>query len=492
MFIIFETDENLKFNIIKKSLYNNEILKTIKYKFTLVQFKNIKFIVTSLNELEGLFLEKKISQINITIQINNKKIKINPKNKICFYDFDYEPKSNSDVYFDVYLNLLFIKVNKELESEFDFNSTQEYYNLDNYNYLNYYLTEYNKTNYYLCGETKDNIEIKFGENYFWAKRFVLFPDVPFLLSINNENKIIEGTQVIDKNNNLIGILNYSIKNKNFKNDYFITPIFAIIFNLNMLINKKYLLFNFYSYYEKKYIKGFNKEYNLLKINETTFNNYITKDICGNEIEVKDKVFDKNTLILSIDGMKINEENNIVFYKSIPINSYIWFFKELDVDNNYTINVEILKNNNTIITSEKKIYNNTNLGLNLSNFNYINYKNKYIFELNENILLLLKKYILEDKLYFEFIGYIIKNIYKKDKIMIGMELYDLADINLSNNIDSLNNYIGNDKQVKILNETIHIRPKIFILKKYKNIEDICENYNTNKKLKNFIKIIFKKN
>ena len=250
----------------------------------------------------------------------------------------------------------------------------------------------------------------------------------------------------------------------------------------MIFNKKYLLFNFYGDFEKKYIKSLNKEYNCLKICETIWNNYITKDINGNEIEVKDKIFDKSTLILSIDGMKINEDDNIIYYKPISINSYIWFFKKLDIDNYYDISVELLKLNNTIVRCEKKIYNNINLGINLSNFNYINYKNKYIFELNENILFLLKKYILEDKLYYEFIKYIIKNMYKKNKIMIGMELYIL------NNFDNLEN----NKQVKILDETIHIRPKIFILKKYKNIEDICDNYDNIKKLKYFIKILFKKN
>ncbi len=495
MFIIFDTDEDLKFNIIKKSLYNYDIVKTVSNRFILIQYKNVKFIVTSLNELEGLFLEKKISQINIIIQINNKSIKINPKNKICFYDIDYQSDKNYDLYYDVFLNLVFIRLNKELESELaselesELESEFKYYILDDYNYLNYYLMEYHKIDYKINSNNKikkaneyEYTEIKFKENYFWAKKFVLFPDLPFLISTNNKDSNTNGTEIIDSNNNLIGLLNYSIKNINLNYDYFVTPVFTIIFNLNMIFNKKYLLFNFYNDFEKKYIKSINKEYNCLKICETIWNNYITRDINGNEIEVKDKIFDKNTLILSIDGMKINEDSNIIYYKPIPINSYIWFFKNLDIDNYYDINVEIIKPNNTIVKCEKKIYNNINLGINLSNLNYINYKNKYIFELNENLLFLLKKYILQDKLYYEFIGYIIKNMYKKNKIMIGMELY---------NLDNLENF-ENNKQVKILNETIHIKPKIFILKKYKNIEDICENYNTNKKLKNFIKIIFKKN
>ena len=60
--------------------------------------------------------------------------------------------------------------------------------------------------------------------------------------------------------------------------------------------------------------------------------------------MKDKIFDKSTLILSIDGMKINEDDNIIYYKPIPINSYIWFFKKLDIDNYYDISVDLIKIN----------------------------------------------------------------------------------------------------------------------------------------------------
>jgi hypothetical protein len=494
MFININIRDNIKYNIIKQNIYNEDkINNKIRYRFLPIQYKNINLIVTPLNGLEGLFLEKNIDNIEIILEIEEKIKKIYLKKIICFYDDEYNPNEYYDCYYDTFINLLFIRIDDEIKLE--------YIILDSYDYLNYYLLEYNKinckinlndTNDFKNIENIENIEngfkpIVLDENYFWAKRFIIFPEIPFLISTMNSTDIINGSEVISNNDNkLIGILNYSISNNDDDNfDYFITPIFSILLSLNLIFNKKHILLNLD--YRIQTIKNnlSSNDYVGLKINESYFNNYNTKDYDGNNIEINNKIFDKNMIISSIDDMLFDNNGMIVYYKPIPIKSYIWFFKKIDEDNYYNIKYSILKIANNKIEIEKKetkIYNNINIGINLSNFNYMNYKNKYIFELNENLLLLLKNYIIQDKLYSDLIGYIVKNRFKKNKQILGIELYSSS---------KLEEYNKNNIQIHINNEFIHIKPKIFIIKKYKNIQEIYKNYSTKIKLINFMKTIFTK-
>ena len=492
MFININIRENIKYNIIKQNIYDEDkINKKIRYRFVPIQYKNIHLIVTSLNELEGLFLEKNIDNIEIILEIEGKIKKIYLKKIICFYDDEYNPNEYYDCYYDTFINLLFIRIDEKLNLE--------YMILDNYDYLSYYLLEYKKIDCKINFNDTNNLKnienvfnkIVLNENYFWAKRFIIFPEIPFLTSTMNTTEIINGSEVItNKDNKLIGILNYSIYNNENNNfDYYITPIFSILFSLNLIFNKKHILFNLdYRIHSIKNNSSSNDcdcDYIGLKINESYYNYYNTKDYDGNNIEINNKIFDKNIIIGSIDDMLFDKNGMIVYYKPIPIKSYIWFFKKIDEDNYYNIKYSILKIANNKIEIEKKetkIYNNINIGINLSNFNYMNYKNKYIFELNENLLLLLKNYIIHDKLYIDLIGHIVKNRFKKNKQILGIEIYSSS---------KLEEYNKNNIQICVNNEFIHIKPKIFIIKKYKNIEDIYKNYSTKTKLIDFMKTIFTK-
>lgn len=485
MFININIRDNIKYNIIKQNIYNEDKTNNkIRYRFVPIQYKNINLIVTPLNELEGLFLEKNIDNIEIILETEEKIKKIYLKKIICFYDDEYNPNEYYDCYYDTFINLLFIRIDVKLKLE--------YIILDNYDYFSYYLLEYNKIDCKINLNNTDIMDKKFntivlGENYFWAKRFIIFPEIPFLISMMNTTNIINGSEVISNvDNKLLGILNNSIYNNvNDNFDYYITPIFSILFSLNLIFNKKHILFNLdYRIQTIKNNLSLN-DYVGLKINESYFNNYNTKDYDGNNIEINNKIFDKNMIIYSLDDMLFDNNGMIVYYKPIPIKSYIWFFKKIDEDNYYNIKYSILKIANNKIEIEKKeskIYNNINIGINLSNFNYVNYKNKYIFELNENLLLLLKNYIIQDKLYIELIGYIVKNRFKKNKQILGIELYSSS---------KLEEYNKNNIQININNEFIHIKPKIFIIKKYKNIQEIYKNYSTKIKLINFMKTIFTK-
>jgi hypothetical protein len=475
MFVDININNTVKYNIIKQNLYNETNPNNkIRYKFVPLQYRNIILLATSLNELEGLFSEKNIDKIDITLTIEEKTKKIYLKKIICFFDEEYDPVEYYDCYIDTFLNLLFIR----LDDKFNIN----YYNLDDYDYLNYYLLEYNKID---CGTDLNKITVL--ENYYWAKRFLVFPELPFLLSVENNSNTECGTKVINKTDNkLIGIVNFTILNNNNNYDYFITPIFSILFSLKMLFEKKYILFNLDYKIEKITTNtSITDNYNCLKINETYFNTYNTSDINGNIIEINNKIFDKNISISALDNMLFDENGMITYYKPIPIKSYIWFFKNIDEDNFLNMKYDKLKIINNKILKEKKetkIYNNTSIGINLSNFNYINYKNKYIFELNENLLLILKKYLVQDKLYHELITHIVKNRFKKDKIILGIEFYSSL---------KLDKYNKDNIQINITNDLIQIRPRIFIIKKYRNIQEIYNKYSTKDKLTSFMKIIFQK-
>ena len=95
---------------------------------------------------------------------------------------------------------------------------------------------------------------------------------------------------------------------------------------------------------------------------------------------------------------------------------------------------------------------------------------------------MQNYLVQDKLYFELIAHIVKNRFKKNKIILGIELYSSS---------KLDEYDKNNIQINITNDLIQIRPKIFIIKKYKNIQQIYNYYLTKNKLIKFIKIIFEK-
>ena len=173
MFININIRENIKYNIIKQNIYDEDkINKKIRYRFVPIQYKNIHLIVTSLNELEGLFLEKNIDNIEIILEIEGKIKKIYLKKIICFYDDEYNPNEYYDCYYDTFINLLFIRIDEKLNLE--------YMILDNYDYLSYYLLEYKKIDCKINFNDTNNLKnienvfnkIVLNENYFWAKRFI--------------------------------------------------------------------------------------------------------------------------------------------------------------------------------------------------------------------------------------------------------------------------------------------------------------------------------
>lgn len=198
-----------------------------------------------------------------------------------------------------------------------------------------------------------------------------------------------------------------------------------------------------------------------------------------------KYLSRKNILCSFDNFKINFDGNIIISpsKTIPLKSYIWLFKthsnllELKYIPNHSYNINLIELNSDKITIDdtyiKKnvIVNETSIIINsnyneISSFNtneikYIEYKNKLLIELNEDIMFLMKDYVrTKANLYASIFEKIFNFKYNNDnkKIIIG--------INLNDQILSLH-----------------------LINGYKNFENITKINNTNKKLKKFIECYF---
>lgn len=502
MFIKIVKKFDIKYDKLKKYLYNiRENIEVIK-RFVPIKYNNMYLLMSPLSQLEGLFLEKNISKIEVSIIYNDTKETVKLKNITCIYDDDFNPNETYDCYFDVYQNLFFIRI---------FDSEQrpdlEFIELDNYNIIENYLLDYLISSFKIkinCSGINEYLDVKIDNEYVWRNKFVIFPEVPYLKIIQEQDIIVDGSEIYlikeNKDKVLAGVINFNKFDEEMKvYEYFGTPIFAIISSLKLISNKKYILFN--ADFETQPIKGLEREKitYCLTNDETLFNVYKTQDLNGNFVIVTTKILEKNTLLYQIDDYLINEDGNLCLSKPLSLKSYIWYFKELDIDNNYRIKftkLRIIKSepkmNIYFDDQEIKIYNNVEFSINLSNFNYINYKKKFLFELNESLLYLMKDFIFTDKSYKNFIDLIIKNKYKNKKMIIGLEFFpdDLELISEINNPDKNINY--NNFEIKIIDDSIKVKPRIFLVKKYSTIQEIYNTFRDKKKMMMLVNSIFKNN
>lgn len=493
MYIKIVKNADLKFYSIKKNLYDIKDNIEVISRFVPIKYHEMYFLVVPLNNLEGLFLEKNNHVIEVFIIYNNNKKSLKLKNRTCIYNEDYNNDILYDCYFDIYQNLLLINVcKKKLNS-------LEFINLDGYDILEYFSYNYDNLNLKV-NTNKLNIfeKINIENKFFWDEKFILFPEVPYIKFQTENGFILSGSEIIGSNiedssvEKLFGITyKCEFDEDTNKYEYKVIPIFGILKSLKMILGQKYLLLGIDL--QVQVINNINDEILYCLVNDETFYNiYETKDYAGNNIKITTKIFDKNTLIYKIDNYKIDKNGYLDMNGiKIPIKSYIWYFKELDNDNYYNLKYHKLKINALgikFIEIETKIYNNKNFSINLSDFNYINYKNKLIFELNESLLYLIRDYLFQNDTYKYFIDFIIKNKYKNNKIIVGMEIISDT-INFINNLFKQENNTNNNFEIKIINNSILIQPKIFLIKKYNSIQEILNNFKEKKKLLVLIESLF---
>jgi hypothetical protein len=138
------------------------------------------------------------------------------------------------------------------------------------------------------------------------------------------------------------------------------------------------------------------------------------------------------------------------------------FKNLECDKNFSIKYTKLIKLNNVYTEEKinnivTLQNNLDLGINISELCYINYKNKYVMELNEYFLKKILILFRDDKNMKDTLNYIYRNKYSPNKILLFFE------------VSTVHSFPSNIRKLKII-------------KKYSNLSDMIETHTDKLELK----------
>jgi hypothetical protein len=450
---LYEDIENKIYK--KKSEIKYDI---ILHNLTPIKYKDMKFLVTSLNGLEHLFLDKnrkivikyfldKENYGDITLKKNLNLLKNKEKNDKfkSLYDYKY------DSFYDEHTNLLFIKFQDICIKYFDLEDIKIERLLSN-NYIN--------KNIYIkyINHEIDNILInhKISSNLKFNNKFMSFPPIPYL-TIDTDEQPFKGSKIIDENNNLIGIVNNFTNNK-----IIITPL------LNILRSLKY--FEGYS------IKSLFFNYKVVNMQTSTLENFknrnlllITKyydsKINRNNIE---NIFEKNNIIYSINDNYFDNEGNIKFNElNIPIYSYLWLFMFKKVEIKFIPKIKLI---NVNFEEEKIILNESNFedlnlkkivinleklekinNIKISKLNYINTNDIYIFELNEKIISIIKNYMIINRQFHSVLDKIYENRYSEKIKNILLYLRIKKNVHVIDIIEGYKSIYSIEKQLSKLDD-----------------------------------------
>ncbi len=410
---LYEDIENKIYNTKNKIKYD-----IILHNLTPIKYKNMKFLVTSLNGLEHLFLDKNRKIIikyfldkenygDITLKKNLNLLKNKQKNDKykSLYDNKY------DSFYDEHTNLLFIKFQDICLKYFDLEDIKIERLLSNiYINKNIYIE-------YINHEI-DNITInkKISCNLMFNNKYMSMPPVPYL-AIDADEKPFKGSKITDENNNLIGIVNNFTNNK-----ILINPLINILRSLKYFEGNaiKSLFFNY---------KVVNMQSNIIKDLKNKNLLLITKFYDSKINRNNENIFEKNNLIYSINDYNFDDGGNIIFNElNIPIYSYLWLFMFKKVEIKFIPNTTLININ---VEEEKIILNDSNFqnfslnkieinlqklekinNIKISKLNYINTDNIYIIELNEKIISIIKNYMIINRQFHSVLDKIYENRYSE--------------------------------------------------------------------------------
>jgi hypothetical protein len=357
--------------------------------------------------------------------------------------FNYISKEG-DCFYDEHLNIMFVKFQDVRIEYVDISGLK----------LN--LNDFVNINFEWINEELEINQMRINnQKLIYENKFINLPKIPLILSEIESDEFINGipftgAKVFNSENNLVGMVSYA------NEDNILTiPIFLICRMLEYLNNKPMLTLNI--------------NYNLININ------YSDDHIEYGLVYKKNKKFidtdEKSYIINKIDGYTIDNRTMINYNQfKLPLPTYVWLFakNKLNIhgtnvqtryintlNEEYTIN---LKNVDRLrfYNYELKLDILNDTALSISKLNYVNYKNIYMFELNEKIMQIFKKIIQTTNDYDYFYDYVVNNKYSKNKIIF------------------------------ILNDRLNI--KIFKNKKgikIKNIETLVSMFNNKRDLKSFI-------
>jgi len=423
---IIERKYNIKSNNTKDILVNGIPIKYNEEYYIIINFANI--------EISGLELTNKTYEIEYIID-EDIYGKILILNTLSVHDLSskYIPKEG-DCFYDEHLNIMFVK----------FQDVRiEYVDISN---LKINLNDFVNINFEWINEELEINQMRINnQKIIYENKFINLPKIPLIVSaIESEDFIngipFTGAKVFDIENNLVGIVSYANEN-----NIVTVPLFLICRMIEYLNNKPLLRLNI--------------DCNLIKIN------YSDENIEYGLVYKKNKKFidtdEKSYLINKIDGYKIDNKTMIDYKEfKIPLSTYIWLFAKNKVvihgtniqnkhintsDAEYIINSKYV-NKLRFYYYELKLYILNNTVLSVSKLNFVNYKNRYVLELNEKIMQLLKKVIQTTNDYDYFYDYVMDNKFSKNKIIFVMN--ERLEIKILKNNKCIS--IKNNKDISIKN------------------------------------------
>jgi len=441
-------------NLDRKINHPKDNIESIKINnFTPIMYNGMKFLMTSFNGLEHLFLNKN-NKIVIKYFIDSKTfgdIVLNKHlNLLNIKKFNSNILSDYDSFYDEHTQLLFIKFQ---------DICIEYFDISNFNLTRLLNSSFDKEKViisfldYSINKFTFNLEIT--SNYIYKQKHFTLPTLPYLYTLTDSNPTLPdstlpfiGCSVVNYNNDLIGIVN-SIVNEN---KVMITPLLSIIRSLKYLENNNLLITNFDYTVETVDKLNLKDTYNLKNVLK------ITNLIAENTKNIKQNVF-----ITSINEHLIADDGKIIYNDiNIPISTYIWLnmFNKINITYFKNVNNELKSKSKTIYL--KNWYKISNISL--SKLNYFNTKNTFIFELNEKILLIITNYMKEYPAYKNILQKIYDDRFsiKRKKILLFVKLnkngkhhFELLEDYLS--IADINEKLNVSKslEIKLSNDTIKL-------------------------------------
>jgi hypothetical protein len=420
-----------------------------------IKYNNNYWIVSSLASLEisSLELDKQSYEVKYII---NDEIKGNiPINNVCSLH-DTENRKNDktiDCLYDEHLNIMFIKF-QDIRIEYFDITDYEFDWFDNFENCNMNFTWLNNL------LVKKTI-ISPHNKIVFEDKFINLPSIPYVVS---ETKLINelvdkpmidypctGATVLNELGQLMGIVSYVGKNN----------IVSIPVNL---IKKSLGYLNF--------IPIYNMNVNLTPI-KINYKNELDANTTEYGLYFKKK--EANSIIMSIDNYSICPNGDLLIRENtVPLSAYLWLFKNdnivkikgisLNTLKNIRINkeeedlyyVELTRIENIKFNYYKiKLLSNTETALSISKLNYIEYNKKYLIEINEKIMQILKILFQTTNNYDNLYDYINENKCSNKRIVISINSrMNIKIIKKIKNIPILN-----------INNIIKLFPKKNMIKKY---------------------------
>lgn len=482
---------------INNVMYNDSIKKEIIYNGVIIRYMDINWIVSRLDCFDG-FLSDNLD-FKVELISKNKIFKVKNIKTVSFYEKDFQEMKqpqlkNFDCYYDIYLNIVLIKVPESITLteviKFENLFLNEDTLMDDYKED---LELFYPNDEYKLESIKIKTIGKYLLDYEWEKKYLICPQrlLIKIVFLNDNTDDIVNINNCYSNGILYSFNKFAGFVENISDNEI---IFVSLTSIKKVFSNLKKSMGIYVCDEIKTvtIDEVNKSYGILFLNNL-INYEKTIDNHGNVKVIEYKVLEKEKIIKSVDGYNFNEKGYLINDKIkkmefkiinyVPFLSYLWYLKEDNENDELFLEIELIKKNNVItiensifklfqfknIDIEKKellLVKNMDYYLLRNYFNYVFYKeqNIYLIELNNIFLSMMQGYLLKNTTYGHIIQYINEKKYSKHPILLAFKIKDECPLS-------------------------HFRVKIEIVKNYRDIIEIETKLKKISNIKNFLINIF---